>query len=93
MDDLRVRLRIILLFVLPLVLAITAWGWWWLPITVVIMVITGLLPGVYFVRVSLAVLGGIALQAVAPLFGLPGATLIAGFLYPIIYWVICVIVG
>jgi len=89
--NLERKARLAFFLVCPFVFTIWAWGWWWLPLTFLILVVASMVPGTATLRITSAVLAGIALATVSGVAGLPYATLLGGYLYSVVYWVICFI--
>lgn len=93
MKDLGIKLRITFFAVSPYVFTIWAWGWWWLLWTTLILLACNWLGLGQGKKVVSAVLTGIALVTVSAVVGFPSATLLSGYLYSVIYWVICFLIA
>jgi len=79
--------------ILPYVITISAWGWWWLLwMTLIYKFVMSIDDTSIVGKTIISVITGIALHSPAvltALAALPGIALFGGWLYPIIFWIIC----
>lgn len=89
MKFIRGTLLVILIGILPMVLPVVAWSPWWLAITAALWFAMANRNTAWLVAITLAVIGGFAISHEVVKLAIPGATVANGFLYPVIYWAVC----
>jgi len=94
MESLAVKLRLLMFVLVPYAAAIWAWGWGWIFWLSVILLLCHVFPDDYRPLLKKVVVAVVAMNAIhtlalAGLASVPGATALGGWLFPLVYIILC----